>query len=527
MSFILNEFHKKNEKLRSLNFMPRVSVVMPAYNDEKYVEEAVQSVLRQTYQDFELVITDNGSIDATYLAIKKFTSDSRVKLLRLPRNQGHCGGMNNSIRNAKGEFISLLNSDDAFLPDKLEKQVQFLDKNPDIGAVFSYAEIFDKDGNPFSGETAYKGIFDRPNQTSRFAWLRNFFLNDNCLCHPSALIRKECQEDIGFFNEKFALLLDFDFWIRLCLKYEFYILPEKLVKFRVHDNQGSAGKPETHSLHYLELTEVLKHYLNPVVIKNFRKIFTRDTLEQMYTGREKTVLDTELEKFLTYFLKGTDTVDSELASFFIAVIAFWIGRPSHRNFCFQILYQLPHSEKLVQNLSDQFSLDFYTFLIKLAKHQDIFGVVNQAKIHGQLHSANQGLENLHSHIHQLENKLDQSQSQVHQAQAELERLLDRSHKPSELTDRSQTNSYYRLTVEKAAYAYYKDDREQMAQYLNQSRKYTSLLPTEIVLNWVKIFNQFFADKGSDLDIESLTNSQEWKKVIDDLVKEHLEASNNA
>ena len=134
---------------------------------------------------------------------------------------------------------------------------------------------------------------------------------------------------------------------------------------------------------------------------------------------------------------------------------------------------------------------------------------------------------MHSHIHQLENKLDQSQSQVHQAQAELERLLDRSHKPSELTDRSQTNSYYRLTVEKAAYAYYKDDREQMAQYLNQSRKYTSLLPTEIVLNWVKIFNQFFADKGSDLDIESLTNSQEWKKVIDDLVKEHLEASNNA
>jgi HPt (histidine-containing phosphotransfer) domain-containing protein len=300
-----------------------------------------------------------------------------------------------------------------------------------------------------------------------------------------------------------------------------------LVKFRVHDNQGSAGKPETHSLHYLELTEVLKHYLNPLVVDNFRKIFTPDTLEQMYIGREKTVLDTEVEKFLTYCLKGTDMVDSELAAFFIAVLAFWVDRPSHRNFCFQILYQLPDSQKLVQNLSDKFSLDFYTFLIKLAKHQDIFGVVNQAKIHGQLHSANQGLEHLHSHIHQLEKELEQSQSQVHQSQAELEQLLNQLHKPLGIIHQSPTNSYYKFIVEKAAYAYYKDDRELMAQYLNQSRKYTSLLPTEIALNWVKIFNQFFAGKGSNLDIESLTNSQEWKKLIHSLVKENLEAINKA
>lgn len=99
--------------------MPRVSVVMPAYNDQRYVAETIQSVLAQTYQDFQFIITNNGSTDETGNIIKTFT-DPRIKLLTLEKNRGHCGGMNNSIRAAQGEFLALLNADDLYAPDKEE-----------------------------------------------------------------------------------------------------------------------------------------------------------------------------------------------------------------------------------------------------------------------------------------------------------------------------------------------------------------------------------------------------------------------
>ena len=197
--------------------MPNVSVVIASYNHARYVADTLQSVLDQTYQDFEIVITDDGSSDETVAEIKKFT-DPRIRFFSFPANRGACTAMRNCLENADGRYVAVLNSDDVFLPGKLAKQVQFLDTHPDIGAVFGYARMIDAEGDELAGRTkrTYLKIFEQANR-SRFEWLNYFFFNGNCLCHPSVLIRKECYDTVGFLNENFAQLPDMDFWVRLCI----------------------------------------------------------------------------------------------------------------------------------------------------------------------------------------------------------------------------------------------------------------------------------------------------------------------
>ena len=184
--------------------MPKVSVLIASYNHEKYIGYAIQSVLGQTYQDFEIVIVDDGSKDNSVEVIRSFT-DPRIRLICFEQNQGACTAAKRLLQEAKGEYIAILNSDDAFLPEKLAKQVDFLDKNDKYGAVFSYAQIIDEAGEIFTDENHfYSKIFVQENK-SRHEWLRYFFYNGNCLCHPSIMIRSECYESVGFYDERYYL----------------------------------------------------------------------------------------------------------------------------------------------------------------------------------------------------------------------------------------------------------------------------------------------------------------------------------
>jgi glycosyltransferase involved in cell wall biosynthesis len=507
--------------------MPRVSVVMPAYNDQRYVAETIQSVLAQTYQDFEFIITNNGSTDETGNIIKTFT-DPRIKLLTLEKNRGHCGGMNNSIRAAKGEFLALLNADDLYAPDKLEKQVKFLDENPHVGIVFSYAEIIDKDSKPFGGQTAYNGIFDRPNKANRFEWLNNFFLNDNCLCHPSALIRKKCQEKVGFFDERLALLLDLDYWIRTCLKYDIYIIPEKLTKFRVHESQGSAGTPQTHSLHYIELIQVLKHYMTPEVLDSLSAIFSKDTLQQIYTEQNMADIDQEIEPLILSMLKDINNLEPELKPFFIGMLGFWVSRPPHRTFALDILYQTYHNQTLVEKIRARYNYD-YANLIKLAKAQDVFGVVSASNINTQLDYANRGLENLHTELNQIKKELETAKTQLNKTQQEL--ALSRQQQNINTVNTGNTTTYisqsrpiinsnnnYQLWIEKAVVAYQKKDLSTMVQSLEESLKHTSVLATETVLDWMSNLANCSGKNSNHIKISELIKSAEWKKLMESVLK---------
>ncbi len=258
----------------------KVSVLLTSYNHEKYLREAIDSILNQTFSDFELIIVDDASTDESWQIISSY-SDLRIRSFRSEVTTKAGGDLRKAISEvATGEYIAIHHSDDVWELQKLEKQVDFLKKNPQIGAVFSNALIIGENGELFEDKShVYYSIFNQPNR-NRYEWLNYFFHHGNALCHPSVLIRKICYQDCGLYRYGLAQTADFDMWVRLCLKYEIYILPEKLVRFRVRSNEmnSSGRRPEVQIRRRFELMQVLN---------NYRKILTFEELTKVFPTIEK------------------------------------------------------------------------------------------------------------------------------------------------------------------------------------------------------------------------------------------------
>lgn len=330
--------------------MCKVSVIIPSFNHEKYIGTAIQSVLDQTYQDFELVITDDGSTDRSVDIIKSF-SDKRIKLFIFDKNSGACAAANNCILNSSGEYIAMLSSDDFFYPDKLEKQVAFFDFNPKVGIVFGLPQMITEQGDPLSlvQRKHFDSIFNKPNR-DRHEWLNHFFNHGNCLCHPSALIRRECYEKVGLYDRRFASLPDFDFWIRVCNHYDIHILKDRLIAMRWFDKDlNESGYNATNITRCgWEYKTILKHYLNLPVDK-YNLIFPRYKLKN---GVSNEAINLKIAKMA---LNKTN---------------------SHKIFAIEVLYELMKDHETVAELYNEVSFNFND-LITIAGNLDISSLGNQ------------------------------------------------------------------------------------------------------------------------------------------------------
>lgn len=253
--------------------MPRVSVIVPSYNHERFVGAAIDSALAQTFQDFEIVVTDDGSSDGTFEILRGYR-DPRIRLRRFERNR-QVSSRNEALSRARGELIAVLMSDDVWEPYKLERQVAFLDAHPEVGAVFSRAAIIGEDGRPFpDAGHFYISIFEQENR-SRHEWLRRFFLDGNCLCHPSAVMRRAVIEEVGPYDPLLAQLSDLDLWVRICLRYEIWVLEESLVRMRLleHEANASGDRPDTARRCAWEMVKVLRHYRSQEAVAQLESIF--------------------------------------------------------------------------------------------------------------------------------------------------------------------------------------------------------------------------------------------------------------
>ena len=254
---------------------PKVSVILTSYNHEKFLDEAIQSTLAQTYGNFELIIWDDASTDHSWSIIRQY-SDPRIRAFRNKTNRYLTYNVNKAVMEvARGEYIAMHHSDDVWEPEKLEKQVAFLDRNPGIAAVFSWANIIDPDGNPVNDTASHMiQMFKQKNKT-RHKWLRHFFFHGNALCDPSALIRRQCCLDYGMYNLALWQLPDFDLWVRLCFKHEIHVLPEYLTKPRWSPHGANVSSlscqsvDRTHFEHYM----IFEHYRQIASIEEFLKIF--------------------------------------------------------------------------------------------------------------------------------------------------------------------------------------------------------------------------------------------------------------
>jgi len=206
--------------------MPKVSVLIPFYNSRDYVEETIESVLSQNFNDFELILVDNQSTDGSYELIQKYADDNRVKIFQNEVNIGMCGNWNQSLSYAKGEYIKYLFADDLLYPNALERYCDVLDENPNISLVTSYFDYFGSQNYTFKQPLTGK-------INGRIA-IKESLISHNWIGAPSnVMFRRSCVKWEGF-NVIWHWWLDFEFWHKLLLSHDLFVIPETLSKFRYH-----------------------------------------------------------------------------------------------------------------------------------------------------------------------------------------------------------------------------------------------------------------------------------------------------
>jgi len=196
------------------------------------VKEAIESVLKQTFKDFELIVVDNYSSDDTESVVKSY-SDKRIRYFK-NQNNGLIGiNRNFAIKKSSGEYIAFLDDDDLWLPEKLEKQVKLLDSNQELGLVYSDSYMIDDNGN-----LRENSFFDirKPSRGNIFDGL----FQDNFIPMLTVVIRRAVLNEVGFFKPEHKIALDYDLWLRIAECYPVDFIEYPLAKSRVHgENLGA------------------------------------------------------------------------------------------------------------------------------------------------------------------------------------------------------------------------------------------------------------------------------------------------
>lgn len=232
---------------------PLVSVILPTYNHAEYVAEAIESVLNQTYINFEFIVADDGSTDGTQEVIKQY--ENQIDELHLFKV--NTGNISKFLRaKARGKYIAMMHSDDVWALDKLEMQVAYMENHPECGACFTGCQCINE-----NGEQVDFTPFMEANMTKE-QWVRCFFSNCNCFAHPSILIHRDLYiqacENSG--ARMFAQLPDYWMWLNMLLEHEVHIIEKKLTFFRFHEGgknkNTSARTIENKGRHLIEETYI-------------------------------------------------------------------------------------------------------------------------------------------------------------------------------------------------------------------------------------------------------------------------------
>lgn len=213
--------------------MPLLTVFTPAFNLENYIAETITSILNQTFQDFEYLIIDDCSNDATVQIIESF-KDPRIKLIKNNSNQGISYNRNLAIEKAKGIYLAMIDGDDLALPDRLQEQVEFLQKNKDYGILGTEVININENGDPINGVVKYK-IPDNE--------IPSRMLFNNYIATSSAMIRLSSLGDIRFKKE-YIVAEDYEVWIRLIRNSKIGHIRKPLTKYRIHSTSISIQKKQ-------------------------------------------------------------------------------------------------------------------------------------------------------------------------------------------------------------------------------------------------------------------------------------------
>ena len=206
-----------------------VSVVMAVFDGERYIREAIDSILGQSFRDFEFIIINDGSTDNTAGILQQYAQLDERLLVFQQENRGLIAALNRGCGQARGKYIARLDADDVSVPDRFEKQVDFLDRHPAVAVLGGAIKLINPKG-ALIGEWRYP-VDDRQ--------IKEELLRTNCLCHPAIMMRKDAFDATEGYRRPFRHAEDYDLWLRMAERFELANLPDILLYYRVHAGQVS------------------------------------------------------------------------------------------------------------------------------------------------------------------------------------------------------------------------------------------------------------------------------------------------
>jgi glycosyltransferase involved in cell wall biosynthesis len=233
---------------------PKISVCIPVFNPGSFLEAAIDSVLNQEFEDFELIIVDDCSDQSVQPIVSKY-SDERITFHRNSQNLGLVRNWNRCIRAAQGGFISIFHQDDLMLPGNLGHKIAVLDTYPNVGFVYSNIQRIDEDGKIIGGHW-----LPQPKQDTVFTGDSFFKLvaaTSNPVSCPSVIVREECYAQVGLFDAQFPFAADLEMWMRIAKQYNVGYLSKPLLAQRVHPQQETMRFKGT-GKDYLDALKVLR-----------------------------------------------------------------------------------------------------------------------------------------------------------------------------------------------------------------------------------------------------------------------------
>lgn len=220
---------------------PSLSVVMTVFNGERHLSEAIDSLVRQSFDDFEIIIVNDGSTDGTGAIIQQFAvSDSRIRYVDLA-HIGRVEALNTGCRLAQGKFIAIMDADDIALPDRFACQMDFLATHPSVVLLGTGVQKVSSDGRCFATV-----MF--PTQSEE---IKRSLVSQGCFAHSTVVMAREAVFAVGAYRKAFPPAEDYDLWLRLAERYAVANLPQALVKYRAHPDQVSSTNLEQHTLSVL------------------------------------------------------------------------------------------------------------------------------------------------------------------------------------------------------------------------------------------------------------------------------------
>ena len=292
--------------MENMENRPLVSVIMPCYNHEKYVAQSIESVLNQTYDNFELIVLDNGSTDRSFEVIKQY--EGRIRILHVDKN-AIFRSEEMLIKNTLGEYVANMTSDDIWKPDKLEKQMKVFMENPEIKACFTWAEEINEDLDLCNYT---QNLFMQHNR-SRYEWMERLIIGGNCLSFPSSVIEKEVYTDVVRRRLPFRQLSDLYEWLLILLKYDIHVVEEPLVQFRWHmvgENRNESAPTASISIRTFNenailFEDIIESMDDDVFMKSFKNYFV---------NREaSSPAELMCEKYFLTMIRGSEEAYGQLA----------------------------------------------------------------------------------------------------------------------------------------------------------------------------------------------------------------------